>query len=238
MMSARWWLPPDAVAHGPALDYELHLSLWIAVGLFALAHLVLFLGLKRRRTTASRGAVRWELTTLALITLLFVWLTVRAEHLWKQTRYAGADPAAMQVEVVGEQFVWYFRYPGKDARFGRTQPDKVSAAAGNPLGLDDADEASKDDRVSSQLILPVGQEVDLRIRSLDVMHGFSVPELRIKQDAVPGQIFHLHFTPTQQGKYAVLCTQVCGLGHYRMQATVYVVSKQDYAAWLQGEAIR
>ena len=116
----------------------------------------------------------------------------------------------MQVEVVGEQFQWYFRYPGEDAAFGVTRPELVNAAEGNPLGLDARDARGKDDVVSSVLVLPVGREVDLRLRSLDVIHGFFIPGMRLKQNAVPGLVLHVHFTPSVTGTYPILCSQVCG----------------------------
>jgi cytochrome c oxidase subunit 2 len=89
--------------------------------------------------------------------------------------------------------------------------------------------------VSSELVLPVGREVDLRLHAQDVIHGFAVPELRVKQNAVPGQNFHVHFTPTKVGSYAVLCTQLCGMGHYRMNATLRVVSEAEFERWLAGK---
>jgi cytochrome c oxidase subunit 2 len=234
LLALRWWLPQDAALHGAAIDRELMLSLWIATALLAAAHLFLFAGLLRRKTKTTQSVWRIEIFPLFALAALFIWMSVRAERIWAAMRYAGADPAAMQVEVVGEQFVWYFRYPGADARFGLTKPELVSAGTGNPLGIDPDDQDGRDDRVSSSLILPAGREVDLRLRSLDVIHGFSVPEMRLKQNAVPGQTFHVHFTPTREGTYAVLCTQVCGLGHYRMQATVRVVSAAEFARWQAG----
>ncbi len=244
--SPGWWLPVDAAAHGVGLDRHLLLNLWVAGGLLGLVHLVLLGGLTLRRFPGSGGSVptsagearlRWgtraaEYGTLALVTVLFAWLTVRAERLWAAERYTGGDPAAMQVEATGVQFVWYFRYPGKDAGFGRTRPELVAPGEGNPLGIDPADDKGKDDFVSSELVLPVGREVDLRLHAQDVIHGFAVPELRVKQNAVPGQEFHVHFTPTKTGTYAVLCTQLCGIGHYRMNATLRVVSEADYEGWL------
>ena len=70
------------------------------------------------------------------------------------------------------------------------------------------------------------------LNAQDVIHGFSVPEMRLKQNAVPGQPIHIHFTPTTPGTYAILCTQLCGLGHYRMNATLRVLSATQFAAWL------
>jgi cytochrome c oxidase subunit 2 len=229
-----WWLPADAAAHGPALDRHLLLNLWIALGLLCLLHALLFAGLllRRRGGSRNRSAALFEYLPVALLTLLFAWLTVRSERLWAATRYAGADPGAMQVEVTGVQFVWYFRYPGKDAAFGRTRPELIAPGEGNPLGIDPQDEKGADDFVSSELVLPVGREVDLRLHAQDVIHGFAVPELRLKQNAVPGQSFHIHFTPTATGSYAIVCTQLCGLGHYRMGAVLRVVDPETFAKWL------
>jgi cytochrome c oxidase subunit 2 len=164
---------------------------------------------------------------------MYAAMAITAQHLWALDRFEGASPEAMQVEVVGQQFQWYFRYPGADARFGLTQPQLVNAAAGNPLGLDPADPAAKDDLVSSVLVLPAGREVDLRIRSLDVIHGFFIPAMRLKQNAVPGLVLHIHFTPIAAGTYPILCTQVCGLGHQRMQAQLRVLSAANYRQWLE-----
>lgn len=227
----HWWLPANASAHGAAIDHELHLALAILFALASLAQIVIVIALLIRRRNKHAPLLRLELVPFALIAALFIWMSVRSERLWSQMRYAGVDPAAMQVEVAGEQFVWYFRYPGNDERFGITQPALVDAGAGNPLGLDTNDEAAKDDRVTGELVLPVNREVDLRLRSLDVIHGFFVPEMRIKQNAVPGQTFHIHFTPTQTGRFAILCSQVCGLGHFRMAAQVRVVTQDEFNTW-------
>jgi cytochrome c oxidase subunit 2 len=159
-------------------------------------------------------------------------MAITSERLWAALRFEGADPAAMQVEVVGQQFQWYFRYPGDDARFGLTRPQLVNAAAGNPLGLDQHDPAAHDDIVSSVLLLPAGREVDLRLRALDVIHGFFIPGMRLKQNAVPGLELHVHFTPLAPGSYPILCTQVCGSGHARMQAVLRVVSPEEFAVWI------
>jgi len=229
---ARWWLPQNAALHGHALDHQLLLNLWIALALLTLAHMLLFAGLLLRGTSHTTKSFGWKLVPLLALTALFVWLTVSAEKLWEDARYAGADPSAMQVEVTGEQFAWYFRYPGTDATFGETRAALVDAGAGNPLGIDPTDSHGADDIVSSELVLPVGREVDLRLRSLDVMHGFFIPEMRLKQNAVPGSTLHVHFTPERTGTYAILCSQLCGLGHYRMQAALRVVSPEDYDAWL------
>ena len=225
------WLPADASAHGPALDHHLLLNLWIALALLVLAHLILLIGLALRRHPETTSLHRIEYLPLLALTILFTFLTIKAERLWAATRYTGASLTALQVEVTGVQFAWYFRYPGPDATFGITRPQLVAPGEGNPLGLDPSDPHSPDDIVSSQLVLPANREVDLALRAQDVIHGFSIPQLRLKQNAVPGQTIHVHFTPTVPGTYAILCTQLCGLGHYRMNATLRVVTPKDFASW-------
>ena len=204
------------------------------LALFALAHVLLLVGLAARRHHPQKSLWQIEYLPLVALAALFAVLTIRAERLWAATRYTGASLTALQVEVTGVQFAWYFRYPGVDGTFGRVRPQLVAPGEGNPLGLDPDDPHSADDVVSSQLVLPAGREVDLAIRSQDVIHGFSVPEMRLKQNAVPGETIHIHFTPTAAGTYAILCTQVCGLGHYRMNANLRVIPAEQFDTWLAG----
>jgi cytochrome c oxidase subunit 2 len=230
-------LPVEASLHGHALDAHLRLNLWIAVVLFVLAQLLLAGAFLRRRSQQPEASesvrlLRLEYVPLAVFTLLFAWLTLRAERLWAASRYTGADPAAMQVEVTGVQFAWYFRYPGPDATFGSISPRLVAPGEGNPLGLDPADPHGADDILSSQLVLPAGREVDLTLRAQDVIHGFFVPAMRLKQNALPGQPLHVHFTPERPGDYAILCSQLCGLGHYRMSSILRVLPPADFNRWL------
>lgn len=230
-----WELPVNAARHGHMLDTQLLLNLWIALALLTLAHLLLFIGLAlRRRTHPSHRILTEYLPILAFAVLLAV-LAAHSERLWATQRYTGPDLSAMQVEVTGVQFVWYFRYPGTDAAFGNTRLSLVSAATANPLGIDPSDTHGGDDIVTSQLVLPAGREVDLTLRAQDVIHGFSVPQMRLKQDATPGLTAHIHFTPETPGDYAILCTQVCGLGHYRMQATLRVLPAAAFDAWLRAQ---
>ncbi|MDE1161845.1 MAG: cytochrome C oxidase subunit II [Acidobacteriaceae bacterium] len=234
----RWPLPVDAGNHA-AFDTYLRLSLDAILALFALANILLFFGvLARRRTSRPVHKLTLEYIPLALFMGLLIAVAVHAERMWAHQRFVGAAPDALQVEVTGMQFAWYFRYPGHDARFGRTSPTLVAPGEGNPLGLDAVDPASKDDIVSSELVLPAGREVDLALESQDVIHGFSVPALRLKQNAVPGQRAHVHFTATKPGRYAILCTQVCGLGHFRMSSTLRVVTPEEFTAWLHAHEVQ
>ena len=232
LLLAPSFLPTDASAHGPALDHHLLLNLWVALSLLVLAHIILLLGLILRRHSEATNFKSIEFLPLAALAILFTFLTIKAERLWAATRYTGASLTALQIEATGVQFAWYFRYPGPDATFGITRPQLVAPGEGNPLGLDPTDPHSADDEVTSELVLPANREVDLRLRAQDVIHGFSIPELRLKQNAVPGQTIHIHFTPTTPGTYAILCTQLCGTGHYRMNATLRILPPNEFAAWL------
>lgn len=230
-----WSMPPNGALHGVAIDRLMWWNLVALTALFLLAHIFLFAAMVRKEPVAQEQAgssLKHELAALALLTLMYAWMAVSAQRLWAGIRYQGVAPQALQVEVTGMQFQWYFRYPGADAAFGLTKPELINAPAGNPLGLDPTDTHSGDDVVSSVLVLPAGREVDLRIRSTDVIHGFFIPGMRLKQNAVPGMEMHIHFTPSAIGDYPILCSQVCGLGHARMQAHLRVVSESEYAAWM------
>ena len=156
-------LPASASAHGPALDHHLLLNLSIILGLATLAHILLITGLVLRRSSESLSLVRLEYLPLVGLAVLFATLAVKAERLWAATRYTGASPSALQVEVTGMQFAWYFRYPGPDAIFGITRPQLVAPGEGNPIGIDPTDPHGKDDIVTSELVLPANREVDLRL---------------------------------------------------------------------------
>ncbi len=132
LLAPTWFLPTDASAHGPALDHHLLLNLWIALALLALAHLILLTGLFARRRTEATNLWRIEYLPLTALALLFAFLTIKAERLWAATRYTGASPTALQVEVTGVQFAWYFRYPGPDATFGISRPSLVAPRRRQP----------------------------------------------------------------------------------------------------------
>jgi len=115
---------------------------------------------------------------------------------------------------------------------------KIDESIGNFFGLDrqrDAD--SRDDLVTATLGIPVNRPVELLLRSKDVTHSFYVPELRLQQDMVPGMEIPIHFTATKTGRFEIVCTQLCGLGHYRMRAFLQVMSEDDFKKWMQEQAI-
>jgi cytochrome c oxidase subunit II len=248
------WLPPNGALHGLALDHLLRWNLAILFWLFIASQVLLVAALLRRSTSGSTelparprsiaAIVLIDVLPLLAVTGLYLWMVFTSHKLWAASReqpslicatpgrVAGAAPGAIEVEVTGVQFQWYFRYPGADGVFGVTRPALINAPAGNPLGLDPADPHSADDIVSAVLMLPAGRPVDVTLRSTDVIHGLSIPGMRLKQDAIPGMTGRLEFTPSVPGVYPILCTQVCGLGHSRMQARLVVLPPADYDHWL------
>lgn len=236
------WLPPNGALRGFALDRLLRSDLAIVFGLFIASQVLLVASLVwRKRASAADSTVHprslatrllTEWLPLLAIVALYGWMLVSGHRLWAERREAKAAPQSIQVEVTGVQFQWYFRYPGADGQYGAVRPALITAPQGNPLGLDPSDPRSADDVVSSILLLPAGHEVDLTLRSQDVIHGLFIPGMRLKQDAIPGMVGHLQFTPAVPGTYSILCSQVCGLGHARMQAMLRVVSEADYDRWI------
>jgi len=161
-------------------------------------------------------------------------LNLMSSSIWASERFRPAEPGATQVEVTGMQFAWYFRYPGPDGRFGATKPELIDPSAGgeSAIGLDTTDPASKDDVVTGTMVVPVNREVELILRAHDVIHSFFIPNMRFKQDAVPGLAIHMHFTPITIGDYEVTCAELCGLGHYKMHGMLKVVSQEEFDKWL------
>jgi cytochrome c oxidase subunit 2 len=156
---------------------------------------------------------------------------------WATIYFTPPAADALPVQVQAGQFAFYFRYPGPDGTFGPIHPDKINEASQNFYGLDvDTDSASKDDIVTAEMGIPVNKEIRLLMHAKDVGHSFYVRELRIQQDFVPGLDLQLHFTATKVGRYEIVCTQLCGLGHYNMKAYLNVMSQSDYDAWIKQQA--
>jgi cytochrome c oxidase subunit 2 len=174
--------------------------------------------------------VAWALVAL----FLFVGVALATARTWEQDKPLGSRADAIQIEVVAQQFRWYFRYPGADQRFARTALQLVDASEGNPLGIDRNDPAARDDRVSAVLVVPADRDIELDVRSYDVIHSLFIPDLRFKQDAVPGMEIPIHFRFSKPGAHEIACAELCGLGHHQMNAKVLVLSAADYAAWEGG----
>ncbi len=236
-----FWFPAQASAQAPALDRGLKIALWVLGALFIAGQLVLALFLRSSPGEASsrnwRGNWRFEIAWTAAVAAVFFWFNVSGGGLWSQMMSPEKHLDAIHVEVTGAQFQWYFRYPGADGTFGRVDARRFARPdEGNPLGIDPDDPAGKDDIVSPALVLPVGRPVELDLRAQDVIHSVFIPEMRIKRDAVPGMDIHTQFIPTKTGTFEMVCSQLCGLGHYRMKAAVRVVSEAEFKDWLKNRS--
>jgi cytochrome c oxidase subunit II len=233
------YAPPKAITSvGMAIDHQYDLTLAVVATVFILSQLGLAFVIFRYRDHGqkahfTRGSNTLEVVWTTATVILFVGLGLMGRKAWAQVRFTTAAPDAIQVEVTENQFVFNFRYPGPDGKFGRLDPKQISASTGNPLGIDVRDPAGKDDIVVPTLTVPLNHEVQLLIRSQDVIHNFFVRELRLQQDATPGMVVPLHFAANTIGQYEIVCTQLCGLGHSRMHSYLNVVSDADYQAFLK-----
>lgn len=236
------WRPPAPITEiGKAVDHQYDLTLAVTATVFILSQLGLALAVfifrdKGTRAHFTRGNNTMEFLWTSATIILFLGLGIMGRKAWADTRFTEPQSDAIQVEVTANQFVFNFRYAGPDGKFGRLDPKLISASTGNPLGIDPADPAGKDDIVVPTLTVPVDHQVELLIRSQDVIHNFFVRELRLQQDAVPGMMIPLHFTANTIGQYEIVCTQLCGLGHYRMRSVLNVVSAADYDKFLKDQA--
>ncbi len=236
-----WWLPHGASAAARFIDGQFTLTYLLMGIVFVAAQgaLGLFVWQYRDRPGAravkySHGNTTLEILWTGLTAVLFIGLNLMGSSVWAHERFEPAHAGAVQVEVTGMQFAWYFRYPGADGKYGPTNPRLMDPSAGNEaaIGLETSDPAAKDDVVAGTMYIPVNREVDLTLRAVDVIHSFFVPSLRFKQDAVPGLAIRMHFTPTEIGDYELACAELCGLGHYKMHGMVHVVSQEDFDKWL------
>ena len=233
--------PPPITSAAKQVDRQYDLTLYAAGAAFVLAQLSLGYMVFRyrdrgRRVRFTRGSTILEIAWTTITLCVFLGLGIAGNRVWADLETAPTPAAAIQVEVTESQFVYTFRYPGPDGKFGRLDASLVSPATGNPLGLDPNDTAGKDDIITGSLTVPVNRPVELLLRSQDVIHNFFVRELRLQQDAVPGMVIPMHFTPDRIGRYEIVCTQLCGLGHYHMHSLLSVVSADDYASFLKQQA--
>ena len=239
IFAAGIWVPPPAITSvGHDVDHQYNLTLALTGTVFILSQLGLAYAIWRFRDRGQKAHYTHGNNTLEVIwtsatIILFVGLGLLGYRAWAEVRFTQPSPDAIKVEVTENQFVFNFRYAGPDGKFGRLDPKLISASTGNPLGLDPDDPTGKDDIVVPTLTVPVNHEIELLIRSQDVIHNFYVRELRLQQDAVPGLMIPMHFTADTIGRYEIVCTQLCGLAHYRMRSFLDVVSDADYQNFLK-----
>src|SRR6202521_6118953 len=245
IIAHKYVQPEDISTHGHAIDEQLSDTMaetgFAFLGAqFLLAFFVWRFTARKEGTKVSHfpgGAKLMVVAAFILVGTEVLALGVFGQKAWAAVYFTPPNPDALQVQAQAGQFAFYFRYPGPDGKFGALHPDKIDEGNQNYFGLDPANDVeSRDDIVSGEMAIPVNREILLLMHSKDVSHSFYVRELRIQQDFVPGLDLAVHFTATQVGKYEIVCTQLCGLGHYNMRAYLEVMSQADFDKWLTQEA--
>ena len=238
------WLPAAASGHASALDAVL-LSVHAHMLLIFTAWLALFvIALVKFRKGANpeprdRG-MKGTWAAIAIGGVLVgdvIILATMALPAWaarNEPPPAGVNP--VEIRVPAEQFAWNIHYPGPDGVFGRTGQPFISAS--NPVGIDRSDPAGADDiGILNVLMLPVYRTAVIQLTSRDVIHSFTLNEMRVKQDANPGMTSRIWFTPITIGDWEIACSQLCGLGHYRMRGEYHVVDEATFQSFLRAGAI-
>jgi cytochrome c oxidase subunit II len=237
------YLPPAASSHAAAIDgvmtlvHLLMLVLFVGWGTYFLFVLIRFRRGRNPHANPDGARGKYALATeIGVVVAEAILLVIFALPLWFDRTAAQPNPdSAVVVRVVAEQFAWNVHYPGADGRFGETTIALVTPT--NPLGLDRQSPFGKDDIVVlSQMHLPINRPVIIQLSSKDVIHSFGVPAMRVKQDATPGLVTPVWFTPTMAGQFEIACSQLCGLGHYRMHGVITVESEEAFRRFLADEA--
>jgi cytochrome c oxidase subunit 2 len=236
-LDGRWWFPPSISEHGPAYDQQFILTIIVVGVAFVAAQAALGYAVWRfadtgqgTRAVYSHGNNRMEILWTAITAVIFITVALLGQRVWWNLHLQPAPADSAQIRVTAQQFQWNFHYPGPDGRFGRTDPKLISDESINYVGLDSADPAAKDDVVTQTFVTKTNAPVQLTMTARDVTHSFWVPQLRFKQDAVPGLDVKVHFTPQQTGQYEIACAELCGQQHYKMRSYMLVVPADEYDA--------
>lgn len=207
------WLPRDISEQGRTIDSLFMFILYLTGIVFIVTELVLFYfswkyngATNKEPAKFSHGSHALELvwTILPAVTLLFI--AIYQMEAWASAKMSPPDMRPT-VEVTGRQFNWDFRYPGPDGHL-YTQDDIV--------------------RTDGKLYLPVNEVVLLKINSADVLHSFFLPNLRLKQDVVPGMEQSMWFKGKETGGYDIVCAELCGWGHYKMKGRIFFLSADQF----------
>lgn len=235
-----WWFPKTITEHGPRIDQQFLITITVVGIAFVAAQIGLGYMIwrygankqnKSERATYTHGNNRLEVIWTVVTAVIFISLAVMGQRVWAQLHFNEAPEGSPQVRVIAQQFAWNFHYPGPDGKLGRTDPKFINEEEQNVAGLDMTDPNAKDDVTIPQLIVPAGKPVELILHAKDVTHSFWVPQLRFKQDLVPGMDIHVHFTvmADKAGKYQIACAELCGMNHYHMQGDMLAIPEAEYS---------
>ena len=210
------WLPENVGSFGQDVDWLFHLIYYITAAAFVLvatamvAFLILYRHREGRRATYTHGNATLEIVWTIVPALILVVLTFLSVPTWGriQQQLPASD---VHVRITAKQFNWEVSYPGPDGKFG-----------------------TEDDRTfDNEVHVPVGKPVILHLGSKDVIHSVFLPNLRFKQDAVPGREIVKWVQATKPGKYEMPCAELCGFGHSGMKGYLYVHTTEEFQQWEQ-----
>lgn len=242
---------PVASEHGKWTDTLFWITMAVTVVAFVIISIIMFVFLYKYQYKEGRKASFFpdnhflELTWTIVPAIVLAVLIFTGLRAWNDIT-APASQEAEVIELIGQQFAWTARYPGKDKELGKVDY-KLIDNVGNEFGLDLKDAKTHDDFKSLELHIPVGKEVLLKIRAKDVLHSVFLPHFRVKMDAVPGMPTQFKFKATkttqemrdelgnQAFNYEMACTEICGRGHFSMRFPVVVDSQEDYEKWKQSQ---
>ena len=231
-----WYSTPIASNWG-SIDFAIDVTFWITGVAYVIILVFMAWCIYKYRYRADRRAdyepenhkLEWWLT--GITTAGVVGLLTPGLLAWND--FVTVPKNALQFEVVGKQWEWNYRLPGKDGKLGTTSISLISDD--NPFGINPKDPNGKDDVLieGDDLHLPVGVPIKMNLRSLDVLHDFYVPQFRAKMDLVPGMVTFFWLEPTRTGTFDILCAELCGVGHHAMRGSVVVDDKTAFNKWLQ-----
>lgn len=212
----NWFLPPTVSTYGPEIDRMYYVILVITGVVFLLTEAALIWFIIRYRHKEGRkaayihGNVTAEVVWTIIPFVIVVGIALASNGMWQRIRSPDRLPAdAYEVQVMAKQFEWTTTYAGADGE----------------LGTDD------DFTARNALDVPVDRAVIVHLGSEDVIHSFFLPEMRVKQDAVPGMTTAVWFEATESGEYVIGCAELCGTGHTRMRGTLTVHAAGEFEAW-------
>ncbi len=238
------FLPEVASAHGKGLDelliYVHLLMAALFVGWLAFFVIAVFKHRRSANPKADYVGARSHFSTYAEIGVAAIeglLLLGFAVPLWaKSVDKFPEEKDATVIQIMGQQFAWNAHYAGPDGKWGKQEVKFASST--NPFGLDSGDAGAKDDItcLREKFLVPVGKEVICKISSMDVIHCFKLPAMRVTQDAIPGMSIPVHFKPTKVGDYTITCAQLCGNLHSTMRGEFKVVEQAEFDKWFAEKA--
>jgi cytochrome c oxidase subunit II len=230
------WYLTELASNWSTIDTTITITFWItgfvfvAVNLFMAYCVIRYRYNKNRRSEyePENNKLEWWLTGLTTVGVA----AMLAPGLFVWGDFVNVPDEAHEVEVVGQQWHWTYRFPGEDGELGTVDARLISDD--NPFGMDPDDPRGRDDVLidGTELYLPIDRPVKLLLRSKDVLHNFTVAQFRVKMDLVPGLVSYMWLTPTRTGEFDVLCEELCGIGHHVMRGKVVVLEEDEFDAWL------